>query len=70
MNLNLKCRIVRLGLKQKDIAEIISTNGRKVYPSEVNKAISGKECYPKSQAICNDIANLLTRLERERGLDE
>lgn len=69
MNLDLKTRIVRLHIKQNDIAKMLSGNGFPVHPAELSDAIHAKNSYPKTLKIQNDLKNLLTRLEHERGLD-
>lgn len=69
MNLDLKTRIVRLGLRQKDVAEMLNRPGLVVSPAELSVAINRLRDYPKLDEIRNELSNLLTKLERERGIE-
>ena len=68
MNLDLKTRMVRLRLKQKDAVEILNRSGLNTCKSEVSVAINGLRDYPKLDVVRNELSNLLTKLERERGI--
>ena len=68
MNLDLKTRIVRLGLKQKDVAKMLNRPGLIVSPAELSVAINRMRDYPKLDVVRNELSNLLTKLERERGI--
>lgn len=69
MNLDLKTRIVRLGLKQKDIVKMLERPGLIVSDAELSSAINHTRDYPKLGVLRNELSNLLTKLEHERGLD-
>ena len=69
MNLDLKTRIVRLGLRQKDVAEMLNRPGLIVSPAELSVAINRLRDYPKLDVVRNELSNLLTKLERERGIE-
>lgn len=69
MNLDLKTRIVRLGLKQKDVAKMLNRPGLIVSPAELSVAINRLRDYHKLDVIRNELSNLLTKLEREKGIE-
>lgn len=69
MELDLKSRIRRLGIKQNYIAKTLSKPGFSVTPQELSNAIAKNTNYPKDYKIRNEVLNLLTKLEHERGLD-
>ena len=69
MNLDLKTRMVRLRLKQKDAAEMLNRSGLNTGKSEVSVAINRLRDYPKLDVVRNELSNLLTKLERERGIE-
>ena len=70
MNLDLKTRMVRLRLKQKDAAEMLNRSGLNTCKSEVSVAINRLRDYPKLDVVRNELSNLLTKLERERGIKQ
>ena len=69
MNLDLKTRMVRLRLKQKDAAEMLNRSGLNTCKAEVSVAINRLRDYPKLDVFRNELSNLLTKLERERGIE-
>lgn len=66
---DLKTRIVRLRLKQRDIAEAISYGGKKVYYPDLCKVINGRA--PNTEAynrIRFRLEKYLIEKEKERGI--
>lgn len=64
-----KVRIVRLGLKQKDIAEEISDERQKIYLPDLNRIVNGRaKNRPSDTQIIVRLDRYLTALEKERGL--
>ena len=63
-----KTRIVRLKLKQKDVAEAISDDTR-VYPQDLSRIVTGRvrSCASDTKLIIK-LDRYLTELEKERGI--
>lgn len=63
-----KVRIVRLGLKQRDIAKAISDDS-KVYPQDLSRIVTGNSRNNASDnRIMIKLDRYLSELEKERGL--
>lgn len=64
-----KTRIVRLRLKQKDVAEAISDDVSRIYPPDVSRIVNGhvKQTAGDSRIIIK-LDRYLTELEKERGI--
>lgn len=70
MKLDIRTRIVRLGMTNRQICKMISTDDFHVHQAQLSAAIHGSQTFPKHLRIRNEVLNLLTKLERERGLDD
>ena len=63
-----KVRIVRLGLKQRDIAKAISDES-KIYPQDLSRIVTGNSRKNASDnRIMIKLDKYLSELEKERGL--
>ena len=70
MRYNIKVRLMQLGLRQKDIIEILRKNGfPRLSPPQFSAAISGASVKPSDDRICEAADRELERLEKERGKD-
>lgn len=64
-----KTRIVRLKLKQKDVAEAISDESQKIYPPDLSRVVSGRSRKNASDTkIMMKLDRYLSELEKERGI--
>lgn len=64
-----KVRIVRLGLKQIELAEILSDHQYKFHVTDVNRVVNGKSRKtPGDTKLMIKLDRYLTELEKERGI--
>lgn len=64
-----KTRIVRLKLKQKDVAAAISEDNSRIYASDVSRIVTGRSRKNASDTkITIKLDRYLSELEKERGI--
>ena len=69
MRYNIKARLAVLGLKSRDLIEILRKNGfSRLSPQQFSSAINGSSVRPSDDKICAAADRELEKLERERGI--
>lgn len=64
-----KTRIVRLKLKQKDVADAISDETSRIYPPDLSRIVSGRSRRTAGDTkIMIKLDRYLSELEKERGI--
>lgn len=68
MRYRIKPRLAELGLKHDDIIAELRKIGIYCTDSQFSRAINGKDYTKKSETICEKADEIISGIERERGI--